>query len=400
MNPDKRRNLFIILILGALTTVSPFAIDFYLPAFPQIAAAMGTTAARVSLSLSSYFIGLALGQIFYGPILDRFGRKRPIYFGLTLFILACVGCVMADSVETLIALRFLQALGGCVAQVGSMAMVRDFFPVKEGAKVFSFMMLILGVSPLLAPTAGGLVATAFGWQAVFVLLGAVVFLILATTYFFLPEGHQPDLSVSLKIGPIFKSFADILKQPQFQTYALAGTFSFAGLLVYVTGSPIIFMDVFGLSPKAYGAVFAMLSVGFISASQLNLVLSRRFSSAQIFRGALSLQSLIAVSFLVSTLNGWNGLIGTVGFIFGLLFCLGLSNPNGSAMALAPFSQRAGTASALLGTMQIGVAALASTGVGFFETRTILPTVIILAGTAVTGLLVLLVGSRRISKMVS
>lgn len=390
---SKNRNLFIILILGALTTVSPFAIDLYLPAFPQIAEALGTTVARVALSLSSYFIGLAIGQIFYGPVLDRYGRKRPVYFGLGLFVLTSIGCLFAKSVDALIALRFLQALGGCAAQVAAMAMVRDFFPVKEGAKVFSFMVLILGVSPLLAPTIGGLVTTALGWQWIFILLAAIVFLILVVTYFFLPEGHQPDPTISLRPKPILLNFVSIFKHPQFHTYALAATFSFSGLLVYVTGSPIIFMDVFQLSAKSYGAVFALLSIGFIGASQVNILLSRKFSNRQIFKYALAAQCTIGICFLISTLNGWNGLVGTIAFIFLLLFCLGLINPNGSALALAPFAKNAGSASALLGSMQIGIAALASTGVGLFESKSILPTVAILAVTATLGLTTLLIGER-------
>src|SRR5580658_3060240 len=170
----QRRNLtFIILILGALSTLSPFSIDMYLPSFPLVAQTLGCDTARVSLSLSSYFVGMGLGQILYGPFLDHFGRKRPLYFGLGLYILTSVGCLASSSLEILIGLRFFQALGGCAAGVASMAMVRDFFHVKESAKVFSLLMLILSVSPLLAPTVGGFVATTLGWRWMFILLGAI-----------------------------------------------------------------------------------------------------------------------------------------------------------------------------------------------------------------------------------
>ena len=152
----------LILILGFLATIDPFSIDFYLPAFTAIAKAMGTTTARVSLSISSYFIGLAIGQISYGPVIDRFGRKRPLYFGLVGYIIASLGCMLAHSVNALIALRFLQALAGGVAGIGAFAMVRDFFPVKESARIFSFLMLIIGISPLLAPSIGGFIADWFG----------------------------------------------------------------------------------------------------------------------------------------------------------------------------------------------------------------------------------------------
>ena len=163
----------IILILGALSTVSPFSIDMYLPAFPQIAHDLGTTPAEISLSVSGYFIGLALGQLFYGPLLDRFGRKRPLYAGLSLFVVASLGCLTARSPGLFIAFRLLQALGGCVAQVGAIAMVRDFFPVEESAKILSLLFLVLSVSPLFAPTIGSFVATTVGWPWIFVILAAI-----------------------------------------------------------------------------------------------------------------------------------------------------------------------------------------------------------------------------------
>src|SRR5215469_10568895 len=157
--PQTRSKFVIILILGALSTVSPFSIDMYLPAFPQIARDLGTTPAEISLSVSGYFVGLALGQLFYGPLLDRFGRKKPIYAGLSLFILSSIGCATARSPDVFIAFRLLQALGGCVAQVGAITMVRDFFPVEESAKIISLLILVLRVSPLFAPTVGGFVTT-------------------------------------------------------------------------------------------------------------------------------------------------------------------------------------------------------------------------------------------------
>src|SRR5580692_11513920 len=171
MSQSKNRYL-IILILGALSTISPFAIDMYLPAFPEIAAALHTSTARISLSIASYFAGMAAGQLFYGPLLDRFGRKLPLYAGLILFIAASILCLCSRTVEWLIAMRFVQALGGCAAQVGAMAMVRDFFPVHETAKIISLLILILSASPLLAPTVGYQVSIHLGWQWVFVILGA------------------------------------------------------------------------------------------------------------------------------------------------------------------------------------------------------------------------------------
>src|SRR5258707_6341365 len=251
MKKTKTSNRTIIWILGSLSTVSPFAIDLYLPAFASIANDFKTNTATVSLSVSSYFIGMAIGQILYGPFLDRFGRKRPLYVGLLIFILASVGCRQAWNINSLITFRFFQALGGSVAWVGAVAMVRDFFPVKESARAFSLLFLIIGVSPLLAPTVGGFIVTEFGWQAIFIGLSAITIGILIIVYFFLPEGHQPDQTISLKVKPMLLTFQDIIKNPLFSTYAFAGAFSFSTLFIYVAGSPIIFMQMYQGSPKGY-----------------------------------------------------------------------------------------------------------------------------------------------------
>ena len=397
MSSTKRSNFYIILILGALSTVTPFAIDMYLPAFPQIATDLGTSAPKIAFSLSSYLVGMAIGQIFYGPLLDRFGRKPPLYFGLLLFVSASVGCIVSGTVESLIAFRFLQALGGCAAQVAAVTMVRDFFPVEERTKVFSLLVLILGASPLLAPTVGSFIAVNMGWQWVFIVLAGMIALLLAIVFLFLPEGHQPDESVSLKLKPILVNFAAILKEPQFYTYALAGAFSFAGLLVYVAAAPIIFMDVFKVSAQTFGGIFALLSIGIIGGSQVNLLLARRFSSERIFQVALVCQCVVSVAFLIGTLAGLFELVATTILFFAYLSCLGILSPNATALALAPFGKNAGSASALLGFLQIGTGALASSGVGLFNSGSRLPAICILATTALLALLILIAGKRIIAR---
>ncbi|HEY4196695.1 MAG TPA: Bcr/CflA family efflux MFS transporter, partial [Mucilaginibacter sp.] len=238
----KQRYFFLVLILGTLTALSPFSIDMYLPAFQDIAKSLHTTTSRVDLSLSSFFIGLATGQLIYGPLMDRFGRKRPLYFGLGIYIIASVGCFLATSVEMLIAIRVLQAIGSCAAGVASIAMVRDLFPVKDNAKVFALLFLVLGASPLLAPTAGSYLTVAFGWQSVFVVLLSIAVLILIAVIFTLPESYKPDASYSLKPGPIINNFLLVIRTPQFYTYAIAGSIAFCGLFAYVAGSPLVFMD--------------------------------------------------------------------------------------------------------------------------------------------------------------
>jgi len=394
MTQSHNRHL-IIIILGALSTISPFAIDMYLPAFPQIAAALDTSTARISLSIASYFAGLAAGQLFYGPLLDRFGRKLPLYAGLTLFFAASLLCLFSRTVEWLVAMRFVQALGGCAAQVASMAMVRDFFPVHETAKIISLLILILGASPLLAPSVGVFVAVHLGWQWVFIILAAFVALMLAVSWRLLPEGHPPDCSVSLRLLPILRNYAIVLKEPQFITYALSGAFAFSGLLVYVASSPIIFMEVFHVSPQKFGAVFAGLAVGFIGSNQINVFLLRRFSSEQIFRATLLVECPAALLLLVGTVCGWFGLAATLVLLFISLSSLGLAFPNAAALSLVPFDRNIGSASAMLGFLQIGVSGLASASVGIFDSHTMMPVALVLAVTSWMGFAILIIGKRSI-----
>lgn len=387
--------VLIIVILGALSTISPFAIDMYLPAFPEIAKALGTSTARVSLSLASYFAGMAAAQLFYGPLLDRFGRKLPLYAGLVLFIVASVLCLFSRNVESLIALRFVQALGGCAAQVAAMAMVRDFFPAHETAKIISLLILVISASPLLAPSIGVFVAVHLGWQWVFIVLSAFVLVMLLIARFVLPDAHPPDQSVSLRLRPILRNYALVLKEPQFITYALSGAFAFSGLLVYVTSSPIVFMEVFQVSAQKFGAIFAGLSVGFIGSNQVNVLLLRKYSSEQIFRGALLVECPVALVLLVGTICGWFGLSATLVLLFISLSSLGLAYPNAAALALVPFSRNIGSASAMLGFLQIGVSGLASASIGIFDSHTMMPVALVLMATSFIGFAILLVGKRYI-----
>ncbi len=370
----------------------------YLPAFPGIANALHTSTARISLTISSYFAGLAAGQLIYGPLLDRFGRKGPLYFGLVLFVIASLLCLGSRNIQWLVTMRFIQALGGCVAQIAALAMVRDFFPVHESAKIISLLILILGVSPLLAPTAGGFLATHFGWRWVFIVLALFALFNVAVIYWLLPDGHHPDPTVSLKILPIARNFAAVLKEPQFITYSVSGAFAFSGLLVYVAGSPIIFMEVFHVDARTFGFIFAGLAAGFIGSNQINVFLLRKFSSEQIFLATLLIVCPMALIFLAGTWFGWFGLVPTLILLFISLSSLGLAYPNAAALALSPFDRNIGSASAMLGFIQIGVSGLASATIGIFDSHRMLPVVAILAATSWVGLAILTLGKRRIPQI--
>ena len=397
-NPHREqvRSKWILPLLGSLCVVTPFAIDMYLPAFATIAAEFHTTTAQISLSLSTYFVGFAMGQMLYGPLLDRYGRKRPLYVGLVAYILCSLGCAFAHDLKTLIALRFLEALGGCVAQVGAIAMVRDFFPVKESAKVFSLLFLMIGTSPLLAPTIGSTIVAGVGWRWIFGALASMAFVILILIFFKLPEGHQPDHSVSLRPGPILNGFWRIVRNLQFLTYTLAGAFSFAGLFAFVAGSPIIFMDGYHMGTKTFGIVFAVLVMGFIGGNQLNVFLLRRFTSQQIFLSALIFQVVIGSFFFIGMRGGFLDLKATMALFFFFLSCIGLTYPNGAAIGLAPFSRDAGRASALLGFLQTGTGALISMGIGLLGVKAVIA---LLSSTAAAALVILLAGRAIIGQPV-
>ena len=389
-----KNRFFLIVLLGLLMTVSPISIDMYLPAFNQMARALHGSAADIALSLTSYFVGLAAGQLFYGPLLDRFGRRVPVLAGLGLYLLATIGCMSAQSVSWLIVARFFQAFGGCAAQVGATAMVRDFFPPEESAKIFSMLMLVLGVSPLLAPSIGNFVVENKGWQAVFVILFFANLLIAANVAMFLPEGHRPDPKISLKIGPIFSGFASIFADRRFAVYALAGAFSFAGLFVYVTGSPLIFMDHFHLSAGNYSKLFALLAIGFIGSAQINSLLGKKFKPETVFVWALGGQCIAGVALVAVALTGATSLPITIALFFIYLSSLGIASPNASAVALAPFGDIAGSAAALLGFLQIGAGAFASSAIGLVHAEGITKVAAVLCVSTLIAAVVLVFGRAK------
>lgn len=390
-----RKKFFLILVLGMITAIGPFSIDMYLPAFTSIAADLHTTVAHVALSLSSFFIGISIGQFIYGPLLDRFGRKRPLYVGISIYLVASVMCALSGSADSLIALRFLQALGGCAGMVASRAMVRDLFAVEDNAKIFSMLMLVVGVSPIIAPTLGGYVTALFGWHYLFIILALMAALILAAIYFILPESREPDPNYSLRPGAIIARYLTVIKEPQFYTYALTGAISSAGLYAYISGSPSVFMEIFKVSEKQYGWIFALVAGGLILSSQLNSILLRKYKSEQIIRVALFCQSITGIILFGGSFYGWIGLAGTIVLALVFLSCQGFTFPNSSALSMAPFSKNAGSASALMGGIQMAIGALASAIVSFLSNHTPLPMTGGMACCAILSFCILMVGGKII-----
>jgi DHA1 family bicyclomycin/chloramphenicol resistance-like MFS transporter len=405
MNQNAKRSSFLLmLILGLLTSIGPLSIDMYLPAFPSIAKNLNTSVSNVMLSLSSFFVGISIGQLLYGPLLERYGRKTPLYFGLGLYTISAIACAFAMSVETLIIFRFFQALGGCVGMVASRAMVRDLFDVKDNAKVFSTLMLVVAVSPIIAPTLGGYITTYLGWRYIFIMLIIVILFIILGIYFLLPESKKPDPNFSLKPASILKSFATIVKEPQFAIYTFTGAVAYAGLYSYISGSSFVFIQVFGVTEQHFGWIFALVAGGLITASQFNTRLLKRFSSEQIIKGALTIQGVVGIILVSTSIFGWSELYSTIVLVMLFLCCQGFLFPNASALSMAPFANNAGNASALMGFIQMSVGALMSAVVSelvrVLPNNNTLPMTGVMAFCTLTASLIFYIGRKIIVKNAS
>jgi DHA1 family bicyclomycin/chloramphenicol resistance-like MFS transporter len=386
-------NFRTILILGLLTAIAPMSIDMYLPAFPAIAENLHTSVSQVTLSLSSFFVGISAGQLLYGPLIERFGRKPPLYVGLCLFFVASVGCSLSPSIGMLIAFRFLQAVGGCVGMVAARAMVRDLFDTKDNARVFSLLMLVVSVSPIIAPALGGYITSVLGWRYVFAVLIFLVELILIGTYYFLPESKKADPAYSLRPTPILRNFREVLGHPAFLTYALTGAVSYAGLYAYIGGAPYVFMQLFRLSEGQFGWIFSIIAAGLISASQVNNIALKHYNSDQIIRTASICQSLIGTAFVILVLLGVITLNLTVLSAFLFLACQGFIFPNATALALKPMGNSAGNASALIGTIQMAVGAGAAALISVLQNHTALPMAVVMTSCSVTALIIFSIGRK-------
>ena len=392
-----RNRFFTVFTLGLLSAMGAFSIDMYLPGFPEIARDLHTTVAHITLSITSFFIGVSIGQLIYGPLLDKYGRKKPLYIGLVVYLLASIACAYAPTANALIGIRFLQALGSCAGMVAARALVRDIFPVNENAKIFSLLMLVLALSPIIAPTLGGYMTALFGWQSIFIILAAISAVTIVAVYFTLPQGREPETSLSLLPRPIIKSFLEIAKVPQFYTYAFAGAIASAGLYAYIAGSPFVFMELYHVTEKQYGWIFAIIAMGLIVASQINTILLRRFSSEQIIRVTLFCQSLAGIALVLGTWVHLLGLYSTIFLIWVFLSTQGFAFPNSSALSLAPFSKNAGTASALMGAVQLGIGAISTALVSVLNNNTAMPMAAVMCACAVGSFIVLLMGRKVIYK---
>jgi len=368
----------------------------YLPSFPRIAADFGVEVAKIELSLASFFIGLSFGQLLYGSATDRFGRKRPLYFGLSLYLIASLGCAFAPNVETLIILRLFQALGACGGIVIARAMVRDLFDHSESARVFSLLMLIMGVAPILAPLVGGYVAFFFGWRAIFGIVSIISAICFAAVFRFLPETREPNPNV--KLSKTFGIYFSIFKDKKFLGFALAGGLAQAGMFAYITGSPFVFINLFGVPAEYFGWIFGSNALGLIALSQVNGRLVRFYNPTNILRVCLLMTAIFSLLLIISGTFNF-GFWGVAIPIFLYVASLGMILPNATAGALAEQTENAGSASALIGTLQYGLAAIASSLVSYFNNGTPLAMTAIIGVCGISAFIALnfLLGAKKREK---
>ena len=374
--------LSVTLILGALTAFAPMSIDMYLPGLPTLGREFHAEAGTVELTLTAFFVALALSQLLYGPFADRFGRKAPLYVGLILYVVASVACALAPDIYTLIGMRFLQASGGCAGIVIARAVVRDLFESREAARMFSLMMLVMGSAPILAPIAGGYLLVWVGWRSIFWVLAGFGVLCLLGVAVWLPETRRHDARTSDGVLGAAARYARLLRDRAFVGYALAGGFAQAGMFAYIAGSPSVFIDFFGLSATAYGWLFGANALGLIASSQINRRLLAHGSATRILSRANTINACVGLVLAAIAATGLDGLAGILLPLFCYLTSLGFIFPNSAALALAEQGQRAGIASALFGTLTYSGATISSMLVARLHNGGPVPMTVVIAGCGV------------------
>jgi DHA1 family bicyclomycin/chloramphenicol resistance-like MFS transporter len=351
--PEHHRRL--ALILGALTALGPLGIDLYLPAFPALAVELGATGAEVQRTLAAFLLGMAVGQLGFGPLSDRLGRRPPLFLGLAAYGLAAAGCALATSAEALAWLRLAQALGGCAGIVVARAVVRDLCDERGMVRMNALLMLVMGAAPILAPLLGGWMLTFTDWRALFWILAAYAGVALLAVALFLPESLPPERRRRDGPGQIVSVYLSILRDRRFLAHALAGAVPMTGLFAYLFASPGVLMERHGLGPAQYGLAFGVNALGLILASQVVARLVRRVPPARLLPRTLALCA--AAGLLVPLAAATAALPPLLVALFLFLATMGAVLPLASALAMAPLGRVAGSGSALLGTMQFGGGAL-------------------------------------------
>lgn len=369
------------LVLGLLSAIGPFAIDMYLPALPSIGQSLGASMGAVQASLMAFFIALGIGQIIYGPVSDMVGRKAPLYFGLALFAAGSIGCALAPDIHTLVVLRFVQGLGACAGMVVPNAVVRDLHTGPDAARLMSLLMLVFSVSPILAPLAGSFLIEWAGWRSVFwavTLAAALGVALLATS---LPETRPPAQRVGSNLGSAVAGYRLLLRDRHFLGLVGIGAFGLASFFAYLANSSFVLIDHYGLTPRQYSLAFSANAAAFIGAAQFTGRLGARFGLVNVVKRAVAAYAAVMVLLLVLNLAGVERLDVLLGLLFVGYGFLGMMMPVTGVLALDQHGAIAGTASALMGTLQFAVGALVMALVGLFVDGSARPMVAGIAGSA-------------------
>jgi len=388
--PTGRLRLY--LLLGALIAFPSLSIDMYLPAFPSIQAWFHTGAGQVQRTLAVFSVGFAIGQLFFGPLSDRLGRKGPLIGGILLYLAGVLGVLLAPNIEIFTVARLVQALGGCAAALIGRAMVRDLFPEREAARVFSILMLIMGLAPILAPLIGGQLLLFSGWQGIFYLLLGFATLSLIAVLLTLPESLPKPKRVRHGLGEVFAVYGRLLADRKFCAYSLSMAFASSGMFSYITGSPFVFIRLHGVPPQYYGWLFGSNALGLIACSQFNRYLLRRHSDTVILRHALVVTAVAGVWLGLVGMLDLGGLAGLMAPLFVCISSLGFILPNATAAAMNRSGGHAGSAAALMGGIQFATASSASALVSALENGTALP----MCGTIMSVMLIALVLNRGLA----
>jgi DHA1 family bicyclomycin/chloramphenicol resistance-like MFS transporter len=375
----------LIVVLGAVNAIGPLSIDMYLPAFPEITRALGSSASQVQLTLTACVAGLALGQLVVGPLSDRIGRRLPLIAAMTTYSAASLLCALAPSVPVLIALRFVQGLAGAGGVVIARAIVRDLHTGAAAVRLFSSLMLVTGLAPILAPLAGGQVLEVTAWRGIFVVLAVVSALIALIVTVGLRETLPPERRSSQGMARTLATMGDLLRDRWFVGHALAGGLAFGALFAYISGSSFVLQGVYGVSPQVYSVLFAANGLGLIAGSQINARLVGRFGPARLLRFGLSAIAVGTTALLVVVSVGGLGVGAVLAPMFVIVTSLSFVLPNSTALALADHAAVAGTASALLGVIQFLVGAVAAPLVGAAGTTSAVPMAAVMTGSALCAL---------------
>lgn len=367
-----------LFLMGLLTALAPLAIDMYLPAFPMIANDLNTTEGNVERTLASYLFGMALAQLFYGPISDRFGRKPPLIFGLVLFSIASVVVAFSQDIEHLMLWRIAQAFGGAACLVMPRAVIRDQLDTRDAAKALSMIMLIMGATPILAPIIGGQILYFASWRSLFYIMTFCGVTLLFVTTLYMRETLDPKHITPLRPKIIFTNYKELFKHQGFLFYSLAAAFGSAGMFAYISGSARTFITVFEISVPWFGFLFGLNAFCLILTSQIGVRLLNYASPARLLRLAQNTQIIIVLIGLGATLFDFITIYGMMAMLMGFMACQGIISPNAAALALSDQGHRLGAASALMGTLQMLSGALAGLAVSSWQELSAIPLVTVLA----------------------